>query len=66
MECTSTRSKAHCSCSFTSCEKHGNCCQCVVHHRNQGEVPGCFFTPAAERRGERSLSCLLLDRGQGR
>ncbi len=65
MECTSTRSKAHCNCSFTQCEKHGNCCQCVVFHRDRGEMPGCFFTPAAERRGDRTLRALLNDRERG-
>lgn len=63
MECTAKQSKTHCTCSCTSCDKHGSCCACVVYHRERGDIPGCFFTVAGERSLNRSLANFLKDRG---
>lgn len=61
MECTATQSKAHCTCTYASCDKRGNCCKCVMYHRDRGEVPGCFFTAKGERSYDRSLRNLCRD-----
>ncbi len=63
MACASTQSKAHCTCTYTSCSRHGNCCQCVVYHRDRGEMPGCFFTADGERSYDRSLANFRKDQG---
>ena len=63
MECISSRSKAHCTCTYTACDKHGNCCKCVIFHREQGEIPGCFFAPAGERTYDRSVAAFVKDQG---
>lgn len=63
MGCPSAQSKDHCSCTYTACDKRGNCCQCVVFHRKRGELPGCFFTPEGERSYDRSLKRFVKDRG---
>ena len=34
----------NCTCTYTSCSRHGKCCECVAYHRRSGEVPGCFFS----------------------
>ena len=32
-----------CPCTY-DCPRHGNCCACVAHHRDNNEgVPGAFF-----------------------
>jgi hypothetical protein len=62
MSCPSSHDKSHCTCTYTACEKRGNCCQCVVYHRTRGEVPGCFFTPEGERSYDRSYERFLSDR----
>lgn len=64
MECISTRSKKHCTCTYTSCDRHGNCCQCVAHHLPKGEIPGCFFSAEGERSYDRSLENFFRDRGR--
>lgn len=64
MECISSQSSNHCTCTYTACDKRGNCCKCVLYHRNRGEVPGCFFTPEGEQSYDRSLSRLCRDRGR--
>ncbi len=43
-----------CSCTYTACPRRGNCCLCVVHHREQNELPGCFFPPEVEKTYDRS------------
>ncbi|GAB6082126.1 DUF6485 family protein [Desulfuromonas carbonis] len=62
MECTAKSSPTHCSCSYPGCDKHGNCCQCVLFHRQRNEIPGCFFSAAGERSYDRSLNHFLKDR----
>lgn len=44
-----------CACSYSSCSRKGACCECVRYHLTQGQVPGCFFPPAAEKTYDRSI-----------
>lgn len=53
-------SKTHCTCTY-SCSRHGKCCECVAYHRKKSEVPGCFFSKAAEATYDRSISRLYRD-----
>jgi len=62
-DCLAPKSLVLCSCSYTACDKRGNCCKCVVYHRDRGELPGCFFSEAAERTFDRSFASLAKDRG---
>jgi len=64
MQCVSTQSSDHCTCTYSGCDKRGNCCKCVLHHRQRGEIPGCFFSPQGERRYDRSLVHFLEDRSR--
>ncbi len=63
MECVSTRSIEHCTCTCTACDRRGNCCKCVIYHRGKGEIPGCFFTPEGERSFDRSIASFCKDQG---
>ena len=62
MECIGTKDKAHCTCTYTSCDKRGNCCQCVQYHLEKQQIPGCFFTAAGERTYDRSFASFIRDR----
>lgn len=64
MECVSTRSLAHCTCTYAACDKRGNCCKCVAYHQKKGEIPGCFFTPEGELSHDRTFRNFLRDRGR--
>ena len=55
MECKKDENKIDCICTATTCSKRGVCCDCVRYHRDRGEIPGCFFTPAAERTWDRTI-----------
>lgn len=58
--CSNTRP---CPCT-ADCPRHGKCCDCVAHHRdNEGGIPGCFFTKEGEALWDRSLETLCKDRG---
>lgn len=55
MECKKDENKIECTCTYTACSKRGMCCECVRAHRENGEIPGCFFTAAGERTYDRSI-----------
>jgi hypothetical protein len=51
-----------CTCTVTTCKRHGKCCECVAYHRNKGAIPGCFFTEKGEALLDRSLETFFQDR----
>jgi len=54
MECKKESNKTACTCTY-ACNKRGMCCDCVVFHRERGEIPGCFFPKNAEKTYNRSI-----------
>lgn len=56
MECKKDDNKIDCTCTATTCSKRGMCCECVRYHREKNEIPGCFFSAAAERSWDRSVA----------
>jgi len=65
MECIAPGNVKNCACTYTACDKRGNCCKCVDYHRRKNEIPGCFFTAAGERTWDRSFANFVKDRGKG-
>lgn len=66
MTCTRDRNlgnEGHCKCTFTDCDKWGKCCACVLFHRTKGGLPGCFFTPEAEKTGNRNVDFFIENIG---
>ncbi len=55
MECIYEKNLKECTCTYTACEKRGKCCLCVSYHRKRNEIPGCFFSPQAEKTYDRSI-----------
>jgi len=55
MDCKKNQNLKNCSCTYEPCPRKGLCCDCVAYHRALGELPGCFFTPTAERGYDRSV-----------
>ena len=54
MECRAEEIAKNCACTYAACDKKGKCCECVAYHRSMRQLPGCFFTTAAERSYDRS------------
>jgi len=43
MKCENfSMNKEKCECSYTDCERHGFCCECVAYHKKNGELPQCL------------------------
>lgn len=62
MKCDNTRP---CTCTY-DCPRHGKCCACVAHHRDNNEgLPGCFFSVEGEATYDRSVEALVSDRENG-
>jgi len=51
-----------CKCTY-SCERRGNCKECVEYHLGRKEFPACFFSEKAEKSYDRSFEKLCSDRG---
>ena len=59
MECTQSKNLKLCTCTYEPCERKGKCCECILYHRRQGELPGCFFNKEYERTYDRSIANFL-------
>lgn len=55
MECKREENLKDCTCTYPGCPRKGVCCECVKHHRENGELPGCFFDPETEKTFDRSV-----------
>jgi hypothetical protein len=56
LECRIDTNIERCSCTYEPCERKGKCCDCILHHKNLGELPGCLFPPEVERTYNRSIA----------
>ena len=56
MECNIDANKADCTCTYESCSRKGRCCECIAHHREHNELPGCVFPPEVEKTFDRSFT----------
>ena len=61
MGCKKEINLENCSCTYPGCPRKGMCCDCVKHHRGKGELPGCYFTPEAEKTYDRSIEKFIED-----
>lgn len=50
---------ANCNCSYDSCARKGFCCECLLYHRKNNQLPACFFPPDVEKTYDRSIDNFL-------
>jgi hypothetical protein len=43
-----------CGCTYPGCPRKGMCCECIRHHREKGELPGCLFPKEIEKTFDRT------------
>ncbi len=48
-----------CTCSYPVCSRKGICCDCIVYHRANNELPACYFPPEAEKTYDRSIEYFI-------
>lgn len=65
MECSIELNQSRCTCTYTSCSRHGKCCECLRYHWSRGELPGCLFPPDDEMTYDRSLRNFIRIYGDG-
>lgn len=58
MKCQKEKNKQHCNCTY-DCELKGICCQCIKEHRENGELPACYFSEELEKTYDRSIENFL-------
>ena len=63
MDCKKNGNQTKCTCTYEPCPRKGVCCDCVQYHLRNDEVPGCFFSPEAERTYDRSVGHFIRTRG---
>ncbi len=44
-----------CACTYTTCDRRGNCCECISYHLATQQLPGCCFPPEVEKTYDRSF-----------
>ena len=50
------RNTQWCTCTYSSCDKTGVCCDCVAYHREMKQIPGCLFSKEGEATYDRSIA----------
>ena len=56
MDCPNRETNlAKCTCTYPGCPRKGMCCECIRHHREIGEIPGCLFPSGIEKTFDRSV-----------
>ncbi len=54
-ECKIEQNRQKCNCSYEPCARKGICCECLHYHRQQGQLPACFFPNDVEKTYDRSV-----------
>ncbi len=62
MDCNKAKNITLCNCTYP-CSRKGKCCDCLAYHRNNGELPACYFPDKIEKTYDRSIqnyiNCVL-------
>ena len=62
-QCGIEKNKKKCACTYEPCPRKGLCCECVAYHKRSDELPGCVFSPEAEKTYDRSINFFIRSRG---
>lgn len=54
-ECQVIRNKRYCTCTYEMCTRRGRCCECIQYHRQNNELPACYFPRHIEKTYDRSI-----------
>lgn len=55
MECRKQQNLQICNCTYEPCSRKGICCECIAYHRQNNELPACYFDSKNERTYDRSI-----------
>ncbi len=57
-ECKKQLNLKYCNCTY-NCNRKGICCECIKHHRENNELPACYFPKDVEKTYDRSYEKFL-------
>ena len=57
--CETKKNLAKCNCSYEGCSRKGKCCECLAYHRDNGQLPACYFPADVERTYDRSVGTFI-------
>ena len=63
MKCNINENLKDCICTYPGCPRKGKCCECIAHHRKNGELPGCLFPSEVEKTFDRSIGAFIKAHG---
>lgn len=43
-KCKKEENLKNCPCTYPGCSRKGICCECIKHHRENKELPACYFS----------------------
>ncbi|MFH1397251.1 MAG: hypothetical protein ABIH27_01700 [Candidatus Omnitrophota bacterium] len=52
----------NCNCSYDPCPRKGLCCECLTYHRENEELPACYFSVDIEKTFNRSITNFLKNK----
>ena len=61
-ECSKSKNMKNCNCSYEPCSRKGICCECIIYHRKNDELPACYFNVGEEKTYNRSISYFVSKR----
>ncbi|MCX6012232.1 MAG: DUF6485 family protein [Chloroflexi bacterium] len=53
--CSLEANNKMCNCTYQPCSRKGKCCECLVYHWSNNELPACLFPDKVEKTFDRSL-----------
>ena len=62
MQCRKEDNIKNCPCTHISCPRRGICCLCIKHHRENDELPACYFSTTQEKTYDRSIDNFIKHR----
>ncbi len=62
MECKMENDNPYCNCTYDPCSKKNKCCDCLHYHRENDELPACFFSANQEKTYDRSVNNFIKNR----
>jgi hypothetical protein len=55
MDCRKDGNLKKCNCTYEPCPRKGSCCDCIIYHKTNGELPACYFSAKDEKTFDRSI-----------
>jgi len=62
MECKKDKNLKNCPCTYEGCSRKGICCECIKYHRENGELPACYFSKEADVTYDRSIENFIKNK----